>query len=462
MIKVALAVVLAVLLASTTPAWADDWDGLGFLASMRRFDMDHFAPHPPGYPVYVAMLRVAALLLPSPMAAALGVAIACGVATVALVYDAAATQWGGERAAWVGLGVIAAPLMWRTASVVGSEAPALLFAVLGVWALARPRANGLVLGIAVGLGLGVRLSWAPIFLGLLVLAPQGARARAALGSALSIAAWLVPLVMKVGWTHLVSLLTTHLAGHTTRWGGTAITDPGAQRAVYLVRDVFSDGLGVDADALGVTTAVVMIMILAVAFGEWKNEGYPLLREVAIVLVPYLLWIAIGQNLRQQPRHALPIVVAFAAVLTLGCTAVTRARTMGVALLILLSLRTWSDAHARSTTAPAGAQLVEAVRALPHPERVAVFGGPSVRFFESTDLAARAFSAGNLGDVRLSLGGMNQLPTRVLVTSEIDGTADKHPPYPLVLFGTYCRPERIDRRAPCVTVYDLRAPFLPAQ
>ena len=52
------------------PRWPDDWDGLGFLSSVRHFDLKTFAPHPPGYPVYVALLKVASVISLDPIDAA--------------------------------------------------------------------------------------------------------------------------------------------------------------------------------------------------------------------------------------------------------------------------------------------------------------------------------------------------------------------------------------------------------
>ena len=71
-------VVLALLVlawALAFPPWADDWDGLGFLASVAHFDLASFAPHPPGYPVYVACLKAAAWVTSSPLGAARVVAV---------------------------------------------------------------------------------------------------------------------------------------------------------------------------------------------------------------------------------------------------------------------------------------------------------------------------------------------------------------------------------------------------
>ena len=66
-------------LATSAPAWPDDWDGVGFVESVDRFDMSRFRPHAPGYPVYVAMLRVAHVAVRSPMASCVVVAVVSGV-----------------------------------------------------------------------------------------------------------------------------------------------------------------------------------------------------------------------------------------------------------------------------------------------------------------------------------------------------------------------------------------------
>ena len=96
---------LAVLRCASTPPWPDDWDAIGFLASMKRFDMDHFAPHAPGYPVYVALLRAASRLLRDPMLSASAVAVVSGLAAVVLLGMAARRAFGwaarrGWRAWW--------------------------------------------------------------------------------------------------------------------------------------------------------------------------------------------------------------------------------------------------------------------------------------------------------------------------------------------------------------------------
>jgi hypothetical protein len=107
--------------------------------------------------------------------------------------------------------------------------------------------------------------------------------------------------------------------------------------------------------------------------------------------------------------------------------------------------------------PPGQQLVQLAHAQPSPGALAVFGVSSVRFFELDELAPHAFAAGTLGDVQVRLTHLDTLPERVWVTDEVDGRDAS--PWPLVPVATLCRPPRIDRRAPCLDVFEWRLPYL---
>jgi hypothetical protein len=364
----------------------------------------------------------------------------------------------------VAFAVTVTPLVWRVSSGVGTEALALAFVALAAWGVAlqapavqtsapppRPAAAILV-GIAVGLGLGVRLSWAPLYVPLLLLNAKGQKLRAAAVAVLAVLAWAVPLFAWVGPSHLTALTRAHFAGHAARWGGTALTEPGLGRLWYLVRDVFLDGFGGGADPLGMGIAILGAMAGMAALYAWSQRHWRGARAAALVLVPYAVWILIGQNIRQQPRHALPLVVALTVGLALGAASIPRLHVLTGALLLLVAVRTGQDASDRRSFGPPGAQLVEWFRHEPDRARAAVFGGATIRFFEGTDLASHAGIAGTVGDVTLALSKMKDYPDRVFVTSEIERLeAFTPPPTPV---ATLCRAERIDRRAPCVTVYEI--------
>jgi hypothetical protein len=262
----------------------------------------------------------------------------------------------------------------------------------------------------------------------------------------------------VGGSRLLDLGGTHLVGHFEHWGGTIATRPGGVRLSWLVRDVFVDGFGAGADPLGVVIGVFVAGGLVMALLAWGASGWPDWRSALVVAAPYVVWVALGQNLRDQPRHVLPVVALLGAALALRAARSPRAFGVVCTLVLLVAMRTANDALARRSIPPPGEQLVALVRSEPEETRPVVFGAASVRFFELDGLAANALPAGSLGDVQVQLGRRERLPSRVWVTDEVDRSGD--PQWPLERVATLCRPPRLDRRSPCLEVDEWKLPYLP--
>jgi hypothetical protein len=460
----------ASLLALSAPAWPDDWDGIGFFESVTDFDLAAFRPHPPGYPVYVALLRLAATVTRHAWSACVLVAAASGAMTLGFAW-VSLRRLQGNRAAWLGAALVGLlPMVWRAFSGVGSEAPALACASACAWGLSGLPVSGsarawskpaLLLGIGAGLGLGIRLSWAPLFVALLAVAQGRVRWRASAIAATVCVGWVVPLVAVVGAGRLAALYATHFAGHSARWGGTALTEPGLVRFSWLARDVLADGFGTGTDILGLAVGALLALASVIALAEWRRAGWRGLGLGIAVMAPYTLWVLLGQNLRDQSRHVLPLVAALACGLAVGAMRSAPGRAALVALGVLAAVRTGEDASARRSIPPPGQQLVELARAQPPAERPAVFGVASVRFFETTEMSSRAFVANSLGDVEMALTRIDRLPRRVWVTSEVAGLPPgAGNPWAASHVATLCRPPRLDRRSPCIDVVDWRPPYLP--
>jgi hypothetical protein len=466
---------LALAWAFAFPAWPDDWDGLGFLASIHRFDLASFAPHPPGYPVYVACLKAAAWVASSPIAAARLVALASGVVTFGAVCLALPVDDTGaspfERAL-AAAAVCATPLAFHAFSGVGSEAPALAFAALALLGVAAregdvsPRARTLLVGLGVGLGLGVRLSWAPFYVAFLLLLPASLRLRGVLVSFLATLAWAIPLVLLTGPSHLVALYRTQAGGHFERWGGTSLTDP--ERARFLARDLLADGFGAGRDLLGLAILAAFICAIVVALLAWRSRppsrslaalAFSSLRRRgeagrgALLVAPYLAWVTLGQNLREQPRHVLPLVFLLAYALARAALMSRRAlRPLFLALALLVLTRTSLDAVARKAIPPPGAQLLAYVRAHASLRTTAVFAGASGRFLDGTEWQPHVHPVGSLPDALLAVTHLDTIPDTILLTSEL--TALDESPAPLADVAAFCRPSRIDRRTTCLHLYAL--------
>ena len=465
----------AVALWASAPAWPDDWDGVGFVESVTDFDLARFRPHPPGYPAYVALLRLAAFFVRDPMRACVVVSVLSGAVAMLLVWDAS-RRMAGRWAAWAlvtWVGVL--PMVWRTCSGVGSEAPALACTAACAWGLAVRRttdeaaetaatgfrwAQALALGLGVGLGLGVRISWAPVYVAALLLAPREWRARVwGLG---------VCRVRRCGRCRSppssVRRSSWRFARSTSRVTRNDVEEPSRPSRVvgawyWLLRDILVDGLGAGTDFLGLAIGALTFASIVAALAAWGAAGWRARGQMALVVGPYLVWIFLGQNLRDQPRHVLPILVLLAAALAFRASRSPRAFGILCSLALLVAMRTTRDALDRKRIPPTGEQLVALVREQPKKERIAVFGVRSTRFFELTELAGTAFTANALGDVQLQLSRSSQLPSRVWVTSEVERTGD--PRWPLSRVATLCRPSRLGRVAPCIDVDEWKVPYLPS-
>jgi hypothetical protein len=449
---------LAAACAVSFAPWPDDWDGLGFLASIRRFDMASFSPHPPGYPVYVLLLKLAAMLTSTPIGAARVVgSFACLVTYFAL---ARAIRWNGPAVAAF---VCVTPLVFRCFSGVGSEGPALAFAAVALLGVRRDQAW--LTGVAVGLGLGVRLSWAPLYVPMLFLSPTG-RARTLVAALVACLAWAIPLVALTGAAETVALARTHLSGHMTVWGGTALTE--SSRFPYLARDVLADGFGGRGDVPGAAILIALSAAVLAAATAWirttstpERWGHAL--RAAAVVSPYTLWVVLGQNLHHQPRHVVPLVALFAGVIALSPTSLraSRGRALALGVLgVLMLARTATDAVARSEVPPPGAQLLAYLReqsASLSPASTAVFAGASGRFLDGTEWQPATHAAATMGDALLSLSRSERLPEHLLVTNEL---TDLDVAGRRGVLATFCRPPWLDRRLPCLelSAVDVKTAF----
>ena len=106
-------------------------------------------------------------------------------------------------------------------------------------------------------------------------------------------------------------------------------------------------------------------------GEWA-------RTALIALAPYAAWILIAQNLRYEPRHALPLVAVIAFYLGL---ALAYAPLRCAALVLCMGAIAWRDGRLGRAVLPAGAQLAAFVEKIVRREDTVVYGGRGVRFLE---------------------------------------------------------------------------------
>src|SRR5262249_34133726 len=153
---------------------------------------------------------------------------------------------------------------------------------------------------------------------------------------------------------------------------------------------------------------------------------------------------VAQNLRYEPRHAVPLVVM--AIYYLGL-ALADAPLRCAALALAMAAVAWRDGRLGRSVLPAGAQLAAFVEKSYQQGDTVVYGGRGVRFLELDQDAPREVGRATMGDVVVDLTKQDVLPRHALVTDEL---ADlRRSPWTLVPVERFCRPEQLDPRTPCI-------------
>lgn len=379
------------------PRALGDVDGVNFARALTRFDPLAQAPHLPGYPVYVLCARLfAALGAPEVWALALPGVLA-SVAGILVLFAAVARHFGPRPAHLTAAALTALPgavlaAGWPTSDGLGLG---LLCVTLGLAGLAAPtpaaRPRPVVAasaGLALGLLLGVRLSWWPLVAGAAPLVAAAALRRpglrpvalaAAGGAALGLLAWAVPMALLVPPAALLSQGAAFAQGHFTDFGGAA---PSASalpaRLLTMLWGLVAATLGASwpAEPLAEPAALGVLALAAVAVGTAPRRLTPSLIGAPVVLGGYLVWVWLGQNV-DKPRHLLPVVPALALGLGLAL-----ARTRIPALLVAAVLLAVSAPRAATQGGlpPAAALVRHVIRSHP-PEGAQIFAGEEARLFE---------------------------------------------------------------------------------
>src|SRR6185503_4875355 len=144
------------------PSSLEDLDSVNFALGVRDYDVARHQPHPPGYPVFIALAKAVHVIVPSEARALALVSVVAGALGV-LALGALFRRLEGSRAPgvwWVAAIVVTmtAPLYWFTAARPLSDAAGLA-AVLAVQAMTLGAASSRALAgaaFAAGLAAGLR------------------------------------------------------------------------------------------------------------------------------------------------------------------------------------------------------------------------------------------------------------------------------------------------------------------
>ncbi|MEX2272404.1 MAG: hypothetical protein WD690_13075 [Vicinamibacterales bacterium] len=315
--------------ALTVPRTLEDEDSINLAMGVESFDVARYAPHPPGYPVYIALAKASTAgvtrLHPDwsrDRRAAAGLA-SLSVVSGALGLFAFAALWRGlgVSAGWsilAAIGTSAAPLYWFTAARPLTDTPALVTAVAIQAAFLRGLrhfsergtlpARWVIASMAAGVAIGMRsqtmLLTLPIMLLVIVRLLRDRRwAHGALlaGAALAgVLIWLIPLVHLTGGVDEYRRLVAGQGRHDV----TSVE----MLATNFSWRFFGDDLVGTFLAPWRLTAVSWAIVAAAALGIVRvaRTGGGSLLMLCLLVVPYMMFHLLFHEV-ETIRYALPTV-----------------------------------------------------------------------------------------------------------------------------------------------------------
>jgi hypothetical protein len=326
---VAAALALVFLAAHLTflPASLEDLDSINFALGLRHFDVARHQPHPPGYPVYIAIGKVVRTIVPTEvkaLSAISGIAGALGVFALLALFSAIDPGWPRRWSLAAAFVTITSPLFWFTAARPLSDVPGLVasLAVQAFTLSATDQPRLIAASVLAGLATGLRSQDAWLTLPLLAFVvlrrPAAGRVRLCAGTLAGFLAgctlWAVPLVALNGgpaayWRALFTQGAEDLTGVQMLFTTPTVGQFGL--ALYYAFVAPWAVWQIGAAMIVLAAGGVMLMY------RTSRAAGPL-AILAVTFVPYLVFDALFQE-TVTIRYALPLVppVAYLTVRTVA-------------------------------------------------------------------------------------------------------------------------------------------------
>jgi hypothetical protein len=338
------------------PGTLGDIDSINFALGVREFDVARHQPHPPGYPIFIALAKLSTAAFEAAGvsgAEARGLAFwgaVGGAVLVPLLYFLfRALDGSARRAAWATLLTTTAPLLWFTALRPLSDVSGLAAAVAAQMLLLRAAADAKTVSLAAaafaaGLAIGVRsqtfLLTLPL-LGYVLLLPQSRSlvkwTGAIVAAAAGVLAWGIPLVVVSGG---VSAYMDALA----RQGGEDFSGVVMFWNVTTLRVGFW-ALHSTFMAPWASVWLAVVVTSAGAIGIWTlRRERQTAALAAVIVLPYLIFHLVFHETRSV-RYSLPLVPMTAWLAVRGLERISTAAVAPAAAAIAV----WSLALALPAT-----------------------------------------------------------------------------------------------------------------
>ncbi len=318
-----------------------DLDSFNFILGVRRFDVAHNQPHPPGAPVYIAAGKVATSLwraagLPfdplagpePPTLAALSL-VSAALSILVLGFLARRSGEGPLHVWYMTLIVASAPLTWLLAARPMSDMPGLLLVLLAYLGVTtgRLRTAALFAGIAAGVRVQTSLLTVPVLIVGLARTRSWKVAVHTCGMfVLAVVGWLLPMLAVTGAARYWAALA-----HQARddWASPVMfaAAPTLRNASAALVNTFARPWG--------NPVLATAVLLAAAIGAYRvvrssPRGAGVL---AIYAAPYVVFHLVLQE-TSTIRYALPVMLGFSYLVAVAIDAIPWRQRRAVLVLLV--------------------------------------------------------------------------------------------------------------------------------
>ncbi len=331
----------------------EDIDSINFALGLRHFDVAQHQPHPPGYPVYIALGRTAkatleaiAPSLQSPRLESLALAIWSPVGgAVALIaaYSIFSALSTSSMALWATALLGASPLFWLAGSRPMSDMPGLALALVAqaLFLKGASDTRALVIGALIaGVAAGVRVQTACLTLPLFAFALVQQRREGVLWmatrpiAAMAVGgfAWAFPLVVLAGGVESYLVALGSQAGEDFAWTGMLWTTPTPRRLAFALWETCV--LPWDSVPFGIAVGVLALIGLLIGLLRYRRAVLLL----TLAFGPYAFFHLLFQE-TVHVRYAMPTVPAMAWLVVCAASIAGRGATFVSAAVVAAAL--WS-------------------------------------------------------------------------------------------------------------------------
>lgn len=289
--------------------------------------------------------------------------------------------------------------------------------------------TGFVAGFLFGLLGGVRVSTLPFAAPAVACMLRRTPRAVAAGLLLGGVSWAVALVAIVSPSELWTRAVRHAGGHFGSYGGSVLTTSSpVERATGIVRGAWAHGLGGAWSGGGlsawiVTAALAAVAIIA-ALHARRGARRPDFRLVLTSALAQLVWVALAQNVTQQPRHLIPIVpalvliVAHAGRALWGCPRAWPLRVLLAAGALAGADESLRLARVQASTPAPVVRMARELEARPDAASLVV---ASARYAGWLRWRAPAIAVERADSVEAALASTRAPGSRLLVTSDVPGS-----------------------------------------